>query len=114
MMYMILLGHARLLQSLEMPFSQHNVGKQPVTEDFLARFSLGDMYIVCPFCHSLSFKNFNCCQNGKVVYDPPTDFPTELQALNLQIYQRLKTSVNTFANTITITYLPFQHQNDSC
>ena len=45
------------------------------------------MDVVCPFCRSLSFKNetdFNCCQNGKVAYDPPTDFPTELQALYLQ------------------------------
>ena len=38
-------------------------------------------------CHLLSFKNetdFNCCQNGKVAYDPPTHFPTQLQALYLQ------------------------------
>ena len=51
------------------------------------------MDVVCPFCRSLSFKNetdFNCCQNGKVAYDPPTDLPTELQALYLQDTQEAK------------------------
>ena len=65
------------------PFSQHNIVRQPTTKDFPARFSLGDMDAVC---HLFYFKNetdFNCCQNGKVAYDPPTNFPMELQAYRI-------------------------------
>ena len=53
-------------------FSLHNLGREPVTDDFHARFSLAELDVKFDFCGALSFPNetdFSCCQNGKVKYD---------------------------------------------
>ena len=64
-------------------FAKHNLGRQPVTNDFPPRFSLGPMNVKCQYCGSLSFHNekYSCCQNGKVLLQLWSEYPEELKQL---------------------------------
>ena len=64
-------------------FPNHNLGRQPPSNDFPQRFNCGELVVECPFCQALSFPNekISCCQNGKIYLEPLSKYPDELKHL---------------------------------
>ena len=64
-------------------FPKHNIGRQPITNDFPQRHNAGQLSVECPFCNALSFpdEKISCCQNGKVFLEPLSRYPDVLKNL---------------------------------
>ena len=92
-------------------FPHHNIARQEVTSDSPARFQLGPLDVKCTHCGSVSFRNekrYSCCQNGKVVLNPLSPYPVELEHLltadsddakNFRKYIRKYNNLFAFAST---------------
>ncbi len=75
------------------------------------RHNLGDMDVVCPHCHSKSWRNekLNCCHSGDVVVPWDADVPQELSDIILSAHVRQ----NIRAYNTVLAFASTGHSNKS-